>query len=117
MVGHIEFFRPGSYWDAYELSYQLYGPEHAGQRIHDRGRRATWSTTCSRRKKVNRLSLVIVPDNAPSRRIADKCGFQLEGTARGAFFNTGQQRTTSSSTPYSATTPAPGTRTDWTAVR
>jgi hypothetical protein len=25
MVGHIEFFRPVSYWDAYELSYQLYG--------------------------------------------------------------------------------------------
>ena len=33
-------------------------------------------------KKVNRISLVIVPENAPSRRIADKCGFQLEGTAR-----------------------------------
>jgi len=33
---------------------------------------------------------VIVPDNAPSRRIADKCGFQLEGRARGAFFNAGQ---------------------------
>src|SRR5215204_2128791 len=31
MVGHIEFFRPVNYWDAYELSYQLYGQEHAGQ--------------------------------------------------------------------------------------
>jgi [ribosomal protein S5]-alanine N-acetyltransferase len=31
MVGHIEFLRPVSYWDAYELSYQLYGQEHAGQ--------------------------------------------------------------------------------------
>ena len=31
MVGHIEFFRPVDYWDAYELSYQLYGVEHAGQ--------------------------------------------------------------------------------------
>jgi ribosomal-protein-alanine N-acetyltransferase len=34
--------------------------------------------------------LVIVPENAPSRRIAEKCGFQLEGTARGAFFNGGR---------------------------
>ena len=31
MVGHIEFFRPVNYWDAYELSYHLYGQEHAGQ--------------------------------------------------------------------------------------
>lgn len=31
MVGHIEFFRTAAYWDAYELSYQLYGQEHAGQ--------------------------------------------------------------------------------------
>ena len=38
-------------------------------------------------RKVNRISLVIVPENAPSRRVAEKCGFQLEGTARGAFFN------------------------------
>jgi ribosomal-protein-alanine N-acetyltransferase len=31
-----------------------------------------------------------VPGNAPSRRIAEKCGFQLEGTARGALFNGGR---------------------------
>jgi RimJ/RimL family protein N-acetyltransferase len=31
MLGHIEFFRPVSYWDAYELSYQVYGQEPAGQ--------------------------------------------------------------------------------------
>jgi RimJ/RimL family protein N-acetyltransferase len=36
------------------------------------------------------ISLVIAPGNTPSRQIADKCGFQLEGTARGAFFNGGR---------------------------
>jgi RimJ/RimL family protein N-acetyltransferase len=41
-------------------------------------------------KKVNRISLVIAPENTPSRRIAEKCGFQLEGTARGAFFHGGR---------------------------
>jgi [ribosomal protein S5]-alanine N-acetyltransferase len=40
-------------------------------------------------KKVNRISLVIVPENVPSRRIAERCGFQLEGT-RGAIFNGGR---------------------------
>jgi hypothetical protein len=30
VAGHIEFFRPVSYWDAFELSYQLYDDRHAG---------------------------------------------------------------------------------------
>ena len=84
MVGHIEFFRPVSYWDAYELSYQLYGPEHAGQGYATEAVRLLVDYLFGA-KKVNRLSLVIVPENAASRRIADKCGFQLEGTARGGL--------------------------------
>lgn len=43
-------------------------------------------------KKINRIHLVIVPENAASRRVAEKCGFTLEGTARGAFFNDGRNQ-------------------------
>jgi ribosomal-protein-alanine N-acetyltransferase len=43
-------------------------------------------------KTHHRIQLVIVPENAPSRRIAEKCGFALEGTARGAFFNDGHSQ-------------------------
>jgi RimJ/RimL family protein N-acetyltransferase len=43
-------------------------------------------------KKRDRIQLVIVPENAASRRIADKCGFVLEGTARGAFYNEGRNQ-------------------------
>ena len=89
MVGHIEFFRPVDYWDAYELSYQLYGVEHAGQGYTTEAVRLLVDYLFGA-KKVNRISLVIVPENIPSRRIAEKCGFQLEGTARGAFFNGGR---------------------------
>ncbi|WP_328991588.1 GNAT family N-acetyltransferase [Kribbella sp. NBC_01245] len=89
MVGHIEFFRPINYWDAYELSYQLYDQTHAGHGY-------TTEAVCLLvdylfgAKKVNRIQLVIVPENTASLRVADKCGFQLEGTARGAFFNGGR---------------------------
>ena len=31
MAGHIEFFKPVSYWDAFELSYQLYDESYAGR--------------------------------------------------------------------------------------
>ena len=43
-------------------------------------------------KKVNRIHLVIVPENAASRRIAEKWGFTFEGTVRGAFFNDGRSQ-------------------------
>jgi RimJ/RimL family protein N-acetyltransferase len=91
IAGHIEFFRPVSYWDAYELSYQLYGDELAGH---------GWVTEAVQllvdflfaTKRRHRIQLVIVPENAASVRIATKCGFTLEGTARGAFFNDGRSQ-------------------------
>ncbi len=43
-------------------------------------------------KKQHRIQLDIVPENTASRRIAEKCGYQLEGTARGAFFNAGRNQ-------------------------
>jgi RimJ/RimL family protein N-acetyltransferase len=39
---------------------------------------------------INRLQLVIHVDNAPSRRVAEKCGYTREATAREAWYHTGQ---------------------------
>jgi RimJ/RimL family protein N-acetyltransferase len=41
-------------------------------------------------KQRHRIQLAIVPENAASCHIAEKCGFVLEGTVRGAFFNNGR---------------------------
>ncbi len=38
--GHIEFFKPVSYWDAFELSYQLYDERSRRTRLRQRGRPA-----------------------------------------------------------------------------
>ena len=83
IAGHIEFFRPVAYWDAFELVVPAL-------------RRAVTPVTgyvteavqllvdyLFATKKEHRIHLVIVPENAASRRIAEKCGFALEGTARG----------------------------------
>jgi Acetyltransferase (GNAT) domain len=56
MVGHIEFFRPVNYWDAYELSYQLYGQEHASQGYTTEAVRLLVDYLFAT-KKVNRISL------------------------------------------------------------
>jgi RimJ/RimL family protein N-acetyltransferase len=91
IAGHIEFFKPVSYWDAYELSYQLYDQRFAGRGFTSEAVQLMVDYLFGS-KKVHRIHLVIVPENAASRRIAEKCGFVLEGTARGAFFNGGRNQ-------------------------
>jgi [ribosomal protein S5]-alanine N-acetyltransferase len=41
-------------------------------------------------RKVNRIQLVIHPENGASRRVAEKNGFLAEGTMRGAWYHRGQ---------------------------
>lgn len=89
--GHIEFFKTVNYLDEYELSYQVYVSESRGKGL------ATEAVNLMVRylfesKRMNRIRLVIHPDNAASRRIAEKCGFQHEGTARGAWYNKGRHQ-------------------------
>jgi len=88
ILGHIEFFKTVNYLDEFELSYQVYLTEHRGKGIASEAVnllvRYLFET-----KPVNRIRLVIHPDNLASRRIAEKCGFKHEGTARGAWYNNG----------------------------
>ena len=91
IAGHIGFFRPVSYWDAFELSYQLYDDQFAGRGFVTEAVQLLVDYLFGA-KKEHRIHLVIVVENAASRRIADKCGFTLEGTVRGAFFNDGRNQ-------------------------
>ena len=91
IAGHIEFFRPVSYWDAFELSYQLYSDEYAGRGFVTESVQLLVDYLFGV-KKEHRIQLVIVGENVASRRIADTCGFILEGTVRGAFFNDGRNQ-------------------------
>ncbi len=91
IAGHIEFFKPVNYWDAFELSYQLYDGRFAGRGYTTEAVQLLVDYLFGA-KKQHRIQLVIVPENAASRRIAEKSGFRPEGTARGAFFNNGRNQ-------------------------
>ena len=88
LAGHIEFFKPVSYWDAFELSYQLYGERFTGRGYATEAVQLVVDYLFATKQR-HRIHLVIVPENAASCRLAEKCGFVLEGTVRGAFFNNG----------------------------
>lgn len=91
MIGYIEFFKTVNYLDEYEIGYLIFLPEH-------RGKGATTEAVnlmvryLFGTKRMNRIRLIIHPDNASSRRVAEKCGFQHEGTARGAWFSKGMHQ-------------------------
>jgi RimJ/RimL family protein N-acetyltransferase len=91
IIGHIEFFKTVNYLDEYELSYILYTPEHRGQGAMTEAVNLMVGYLFET-KKINRIRLVIHPDNAASRRLAEKCHFRHEGTARGAWYNKGKHQ-------------------------
>ena len=91
ILGHIEFFKTVNYLDEFELSYVVYAVEQRGKGV------ATEAINLFVRylfetKRVNRIRLVIHPENRASRRLAEKCGFTHEGTARGAWYNKGRHQ-------------------------
>ena len=91
ILGHIEFFKTVNYLDEFELSYVVYAAEQRGKGVATEAIhllvRYLFET-----KRMNRIRLVIHPDNAASRRLAEKCGFRHEGTARGAWYNKGRHQ-------------------------
>lgn len=91
ILGHIEFFKTVNYLDEFELSYVVYPAEQRGKGV------ATEAINLLVRylfesKRMNRIRLVIHPENRASRRLAEKCGFRHEGTARGAWYNNGRHQ-------------------------
>jgi [ribosomal protein S5]-alanine N-acetyltransferase len=91
MAGHIEFFKPVHYWDAFELSYQLYDDRFAGRGYATEAVQLLTDYLFDN-KHQHRIHLVILPENVASRRIAEKCGYVLEGTVRGAMFSGGRSQ-------------------------
>lgn len=88
ILGHIEFYKTVSYLDELELSYQIYEQAERGQGYTTEAvNLLVWYLFS--RLKANRIRLIIHPENRASSRVAEKCGFSYEGTARGAWYHLG----------------------------
>jgi RimJ/RimL family protein N-acetyltransferase len=88
IVGEIEFFPITNYLVGYELSYLIFGEEHAGKGYATEAVQLLTEYLFAR-LRTNRLQLNIHPDNEPSRRVATKAGYTLEGLMRGCWFHGG----------------------------
>ena len=91
IVGEIEFFPITHYLVGYELSYLIFGEEHAGKGYATEAVQLLTEYLFAR-LRTNRLQLNIHPDNEASRRVATKAGYTLEGLMRGCWFHGGMYR-------------------------
>jgi RimJ/RimL family protein N-acetyltransferase len=88
IVGEIEFFPISHYLVGYELSYLIFGEEHAGKGYATEAVQLLTEYLFAR-LRINRLQLNIHPGNDASRRVATKAGYTLEGLMRGCWFHGG----------------------------
>jgi RimJ/RimL family protein N-acetyltransferase len=91
IVGEIEFFPITHYLQGYEISYQLFGTQYAGKGYTTEAVNLLVEYLFGR-KRVNRMQLNIHPENAASKKVAEKCGFTFEGIMRGCWFHQGAYR-------------------------
>jgi RimJ/RimL family protein N-acetyltransferase len=88
-LGDIFYFQNADYRSGYEIGYQLYQQEHRGKGIMPEAL-TLFSAYLFSLKPIPRLQITCIKGNIPSRRVAEKCGFQYEGTLRQATFNRGE---------------------------
>jgi ribosomal-protein-alanine N-acetyltransferase len=89
IVGRIGYSKTMPYFNALELWYAIFEPADWNKGYTTEAVklmvRHLFSTL-----KINRLQLVSDARNGASKRVAEKCGFKYEGTARKALFNRGE---------------------------
>jgi RimJ/RimL family protein N-acetyltransferase len=91
IVGSISFFKSIPYFNGFEVGFVIHKPQ-------DRGKGYTTQATnifvayLFETKEINRLQATTLPENTPSIRVLEKCGFTFEGKARKAMFHKGEYK-------------------------
>jgi RimJ/RimL family protein N-acetyltransferase len=91
IVGRIGYSRTMPYFNALEVWYAIFDPADRNKGYTTEAVSLMVKYLFSTRK-INRLQLVADAMNGASKRVAEKCGFKYEGTARKALFNLGEHR-------------------------
>jgi ribosomal-protein-alanine N-acetyltransferase len=89
LLGGISFFKPRRFTVGYEVGYALLRREDRGKGYGTEALRL-FSAYLFDLKPIPRLQLLTAEGNVAARRIAEKCGYQVEGTFRKYWFVRGE---------------------------
>ena len=85
IVGKISFFKSIPYFDGLEIAYAVFDPQQRGQGIMTEAL-SLFTDYLFQSTTIHRVQLIITDGNIGSEKVAQKCGFTYEGTARQAMF-------------------------------
>ena len=88
MLGTVVYFDV-NYMDGFEIGYHLFDPAARNRGVMGEAVPMAMDYLFSHHK-INRMQVVIAPENEASKRLALKCGFSFEGTLRGNVFHHGR---------------------------
>ena len=91
IVGTIYCFKSIPYFDGLEIGYILFDQQRRGQGIVTEAL-SLFTDYLFQSMTIHRVQLIIADGNIASEKVAQKCGFTYEGTARQAMFQRGIYR-------------------------
>ena len=89
ILGQLVFFKPEPYYDAFELGYLIYDKKDRGKGITSQAINL-FAKYLFDWKQIFRIQIQCESANTASRKVAEKCGFKHEGTARHALMVNGK---------------------------
>ena len=89
LLGQIIYMKEPSFQAGYEVGFALFRREDRGKGYSTEALRI-FSAYLFEIKPVPRLQLTTHVDNIAARRVAEKCGYKLEGTLRKMVFTRGE---------------------------
>jgi RimJ/RimL family protein N-acetyltransferase len=91
VLGHVLFFKPLVYGNAYELGYRIYQRENWGKGYMTEAV-SLITAWLFETKPVDRIQATAIVGNEGSQAVLQKCGFQFEGVMRKAIFHQGRNQ-------------------------
>lgn len=89
ILGQVIHFKPVHYYDCVEIGYIIFDVKNRGKGYLSEALRMFCKYLFDL-KPIHRIQVQVEPDNIGSRKAAEKCGFQFEGTARSAMISRGK---------------------------
>lgn len=91
VIGDVTHFGERSYSDSREIGWFVYDAANRGKGYATEAARLLVSYLFESRP-VHRIACTVAPENVASRRVAEKCGFSLEGRNRSLLFVRGEYK-------------------------
>ncbi|MBU1050338.1 GNAT family N-acetyltransferase [Candidatus Bipolaricaulota bacterium] len=87
-LGQVMIFKASHWYGGWELAYRIYKPEDRGKGYMTEAVRMA-TAYLFEQTAIGRIQIVLDPRNIGSRTVAERAGYQLEGTLRRAYFHQG----------------------------